>query len=171
MYGFILWLPSILKGGSKIGLVGVGWLSAGPYLAAVLLMLAVSFVSDRTRIRRGVIWPFMLIAAIAFYASYRLGTTHFWLSYALLVVSAGAMYAPYGPFFAWITELLPRNVAGGAIALVNSCGALGSFLGTYLVGYLNGLTGGNGASYLFMGASLLAATALTLAARRPAPTG
>ena len=62
-------------------------------------------------------------------------------------------------------------MACGAIALVNSCGALGSFLGTYLVGYLNGLTGGNGASYLFMGASLLAATALTLAARRPARTG
>lgn len=167
VYGFILWLPSILKGGSKIGLVGVGWLSAGPYVAAVLLMLAVSFVSDRTRIRRGVIWPFMLIAAIAFYASYRLGTAHFWLSYAALVVSAGAMYAPYGPFFAWITELIPRNVAGGAIALVNSCGALGSFLGTYLVGYLNGITGGNGASYLFMGGSLLAATVLTLAAPRP----
>ena len=167
VYGFILWLPSILKASSKIGLVGIGWLSAGPYLAAVLLMLAVSFVSDRTRIRGGVIWPFMLIAAIAFYASYRLGTAHFWLSYALLVISAGAMYAPYGPFFAWITEIMPRNVAGGAIALINSCGALGSFLGTYLVGTLNGLTGGNGASYLFMGASLLAATALTLAARRP----
>ena len=168
VYGFILWLPSMLKAGSKIGLVGIGWLSAGPYLAAVLLMLAVSVVSDRRRIRRGVIWPFLLIAAIAFYASYRLGTAHFWLSYALLVVSAAAMYAPYGPFFAWITELMPRNVAGGAIALTNSCGALGSFLGTYVVGYLNGLTGGNGASYIFMGASLMAATALTLLVRRPA---
>ncbi len=168
VYGFILWLPSMLKAGSKIGLVGIGWLSAGPYLAAVLLMLVVSVVSDRSGIRRGAVWPFMLIAAIAFYASYRIGPTHFWLSYALLVVSAAAMYAPYGPFFAWITELMPRNVAGGAIALVNSCGALGSFLGTYFVGYLNGVTGGNGASYLFMGASLLAATALTLAVRRPA---
>jgi MFS family permease len=77
------------------------------------------------------------------------------------------MYAPYGPFFAWITELLPRNVAGGAIALINSCGALGSFVGTYVVGYLNGATGGNGASYLFMAVSLLIATVLTLAVRRP----
>ena len=116
MYGFILWLPSMLKASSKIGLVGIGWLSSGPYLAAVLLMLIVSFFSDRWRIRRGVVWPFMLIAAIAFYASFRLGTAHFWVSYALLVLSAAAMYAPYGPFFAWISELLPRNVAGGAIA-------------------------------------------------------
>lgn len=34
------------------------------------------------------------------------------------------MYAPYGPFFAIIPEMLPRNVAGGAMALINSMGAL-----------------------------------------------
>ena len=130
-------------------------------------MLALSAVSDRTRIRRSAVWPCMLIAAIAFYGSYRLGTAHFWWSYALLVVSAAAMYAPYGPFFAWITELMPRNVAGGSIALINSCGALGSFLGTYFVGFLNGVTGGNGASFLFMAGSLLVATLLTLAVRQP----
>jgi MFS family permease len=167
VYGFILWLPSMLKGSSQLGLVDVGWLSAGPYLAAALVMLATSTLSDRLGIRKGVVWPFMLVGAVAFYGSYALGTAHFWLSYALLVISAAAMYAPYGPFFAWITELLPRNVAGGAMALVNSAGALGSFVGTYAVGFLNGATGGDGASYLFMAASLLIATGLTLAVRRP----
>ena len=49
-----------------------------------------------------------------------------------------AMYAPYGPFFAVITELLPSNVTAGAVALINSLGALGSFAGSYLVGYLKG---------------------------------
>jgi sugar phosphate permease len=167
VYGFILWLPSMLKSGSQIDLIGIGWLSSVPYLAAALLMLAVSHLSDRSRVRKGVIWPFMLLGAVTFYASYALGPSHFWISYGFLVVSAAAMYAPYGPFFAWITELLPRNVAGGAIALINSCGALGSFVGTYVVGYLNGATGGNGASYLFMAVSLLIATVLTLAVRRP----
>ena len=65
------------------------------------------------------------------------------------------MYAPYGPFFAILTEILPRNVVGGAIALINSFGAFGSFAGAYLVGYLNGSTGGFGASYIFMAGSLL----------------
>ncbi|MDQ7862543.1 hypothetical protein RCO48_20575 [Peribacillus frigoritolerans] len=51
-----------------------------------------------------------------------LGTSNFWLSYALLVIAGGAMYAPYGPFFAIIPEILPRNVAGGAMALINSMG-------------------------------------------------
>jgi MFS family permease len=72
------------------------------------------------------------------------------------------MYAPYGPFFAVMTEILPRNVAGGAIALVNSFGALGSFAGAYIVGYLNGITGDFGSSYLFMAVSLLLSSILTL---------
>ena len=74
------------------------------------------------------------------------------------------MYAPYGPFFAIITEILPRNVAGGAIALINSLGALGSFAGSYMVGYLNGTTGGFGASYIFMAGSLFLSAIITMIA-------
>jgi MFS family permease len=88
----------------------------------------------------------------------------------LLIIAGGAMYAPYGPFFAIITEVLPRNVSGGAIALINSLGALGSFVGAYVVGYLNGSTGGFGASYIFMAGSLLLSAVLTLLAVR-APGG
>jgi hypothetical protein len=55
------------------------------------------------------------------------------------------------------------HIDSNALSLL---GALGSFLGTYLVGYLNGAAGGNGASYLFMASSLVVATALTLAVRR-----
>jgi sugar phosphate permease len=170
IYGFILWLPTMLKTGSSVGIVAVGWLSAVPYLAASVLMLAASFVSDRTLVRRGVVWPFMLIGAVALYGSYRIGGGNYWLAYGLLVVAGAVMYAPYGPFFAWITELLPRNVAGGAIALVNSFGALGSFIGTYVVGFLHGATGNDDASFLFMAGSLAVATVLTLAVRQaPAP--
>ncbi|MEO6221147.1 MAG: MFS transporter, partial [Ginsengibacter sp.] len=89
---------------------------------------------------------------------------NFWLSFILLVVAGGAMYAPYGPFFAIITEILPSNVSGGAIALINSFGALGSFLGAYLVGYLNGSTGGFDASYIFMSVSLLLSAIITMIA-------
>ena len=74
------------------------------------------------------------------------------------------MYAPYGPFFAVITEMLPRNVAGGAIALINSLGALGSFAGAYIVGYLNGITGNFNASYILMSASLFLSALLTIVA-------
>ncbi|URV23342.1 MFS transporter [Burkholderia gladioli] len=170
VYGFVLWLPSIVKNGSSFGMVETGWLSALPYLAATIAMLVVSWASDKLDTRKAFVWPFLLVGAIAFAGSYALGSTHFWLSYAMLVIAGAAMYAPYGPFFAIVPELLPRNVAGGAMALINSMGALGSFVGSYVVGYLNGATGSPSASYAFMSVALVASVVLMLVVR-PHPDG
>ncbi len=167
VYGFVMWLPSMLNAAPDMDIIKTGWLSAVPYLLAIIGMLAASYFSDKTLNRKLFVWPFLLLGAVAFYGSYLLGTDHFWLSFALLVVAGGAMYAPYGPFFAIIPEVLPKNVAGGAMALINSFGALGSFVGSYIVGYLNGTTGGFGASYLFMAGSLLLSAVITLLALRP----
>jgi sugar phosphate permease len=165
VYGFVLWLPSILKNSSTIGMVETGWLSALPYLMAAIFMLIASWASDKLGARKAFVWPFLLIGALAFAGSYALGATHFWLSYALLVIAGAAMYAPYGPFFAIVPDLLPKNVAGGAMALINSMGALGSFVGSYVVGYLNGATGTPAASYAFMSVALVASVILTLAVK------
>jgi sugar phosphate permease len=162
VYGFVMWLPSIIKAAPNMDIVTTGWLSSVPYILAIILMLTASYFSDKMMNRSAFVWPFLLIGAIAFYASYAIGTQHFWISFVLLVIAGGAMYAPYGPFFAIIPEILPRNVAGGAMALINSMGALGSFVGAYIVGYLNGATGGFGASYIFMAGSLFLSAILTV---------
>ncbi|HBE9082590.1 MFS transporter [Serratia fonticola] len=162
VYGFVLWLPSILRSGMQMGMVEAGWLSSVPYLAATIAMIVVSWASDKMQNRKLFVWPLLLIGALAFFASYAIGPNHFWISYGLLVVAGAAMYAPYGPFFAIIPEMLPRNVAGGAMALINSMGALGSFFGSWFVGYLNGATGSPAASYMFMAIALLASVGLTL---------
>lgn len=164
VYGFVMWLPSIIHAAPHMGMVETGWLSSVPYLLAALAMLTASYFSDKTLKRKIFVWPFLLVGAVAFYSSYLVGTSNFWLSFVLLVIAGGAMYAPYGPFFAIITEILPRNVSGGAIALINSLGALGSFIGAYVVGYLNGTTHGFGASYIFMAGSLLLSAILTMVA-------
>jgi sugar phosphate permease len=166
VYGFVMWLPSIIKQAPDISIVTTGWLSSVPYVFAIAGMLICSYFSDKTLNRKIFIWPFLFVGAICFYASYLIGPNDFWLSFALLVIAGAAMYAPYGPFFAVITEVLPKNVAGGAIALINSFGALGSFAGAALVGYLVDLTGGFGASYIFMAASLLISSILTITAVR-----
>jgi sugar phosphate permease len=105
-----------------------------------------------------------LIGAFAFYGSYLAGASNFWLSFVLLIVAGAAMYVPYGPFIAMQIEVLPKNVAPGAIALINSFGALGSFVGSYITGYLSGITNGFGASYVFMAGSLLLSSVLAFVA-------
>ncbi len=164
VYGFVMWLPTIINASPNMDMVKTGWLSAVPYVLAIIGMLTASYYSDKTLNRKIFVWPFLLIGAVAFYASYLIGPNHFWLSFVLLIIAGGAMYAPYGPFFAIIPEILPSNVAGGAMALINSLGALGSFAGAYLVGYLNSSTGGFGASYIFMSGSLLLSAIITMIA-------
>ncbi len=163
-YGFIMWLPSIIKAAPGMSIVETGWLSSVPYIFAIIGMLTASWFSDKTLKRKIFVWPFLLVGALAFYGSYLTGPGNFWLSYTLLIIAGSAMYTPFGPFFAVITEILPRNVAGVSIALINSMGALGSFIGSYIVGFLNGATGGFSASYIFMSVALLLSALLTMAA-------
>lgn len=162
VYGFVMWLPSIIKSAPDMDIVTTGWLSSVPYILAILGMLAASYFSDKTLNRKLFIWPFLLIASLSFYGSYLLGTEHFWISFGLLVLAGGALYAPYGPFFAVIADILPKNVVGGALGLINSLGALGSFAGAYLVGYLNSSTGSFDASYIAMSVSVLLSAVITM---------
>jgi sugar phosphate permease len=164
VYGFVMWLPSIIKAAPDISIIKTGWLASIPYLFAIAGMFVASYFSDKTLNRKIFIWPFLLIGAVAFYGSYLLGTSNFWLSIVLLVIAGAAIYTPYGPFFAVITEILPQNVTAGAIALINSFGALGSFAGSFIVGYLKSATGGFGASYIFMAGSLFLSALLTMIA-------
>lgn len=168
VYGFVMWLPTILKMAPNMSIVKTGWLAAVPYLLAIVAMLISSHYSDKTLNRKIFVWPFLAIGAFAFYGSYLVGASNFWLSFTLLTIAGAMMYAPYGPFFAIMPEILPANVTAGAIALINSVGALGSFTGSYLVGCLNAKTGGFGASYILMAGALLAAALLTIIALKDA---
>lgn len=175
VYGFVLWLPSIIKDASRVGIVGTGWLSSLPFLLAAPAMLAASLASDRAGRRTPYIWPLLSLGGLALLGSYLAGPQHFGAAYLLLLVAAIGIYAPYGPYFALVPELLPRNVAGGATALINSLGALGGFVGSYLVGYLNRVTGAPAMSFVLMGCALLASGGLMLLypllSRRPMPPG
>ncbi|MFG2827469.1 MFS transporter [Streptomyces sp. NPDC048434] len=166
MYGFIFWLPAIIKEGSGDGIGATGLLSAVPYAFAAVAMLLNSRLSDRSGRRRIAVWPWLAAGALALLGSYAAGS-HFPLALALLVVAGLCMYAPYGPYFALVSELAPAGVSGAAVALVNSLGALGSFAGTYLVGWVRGTGLGNAGAFGFMAACTLVSAALMLTVREP----
>jgi nitrate/nitrite transporter NarK len=72
------------------------------------------------------------------------------------------MYAPYGSFFALISDIIPKNVLDEVLALVNSSGALGGFVGVWLVGVLQARTGRSAGGFLLMSGSLIVAAVLML---------
>lgn len=165
VYGFVLWLPTVIQKGAALGIGITGLLSGVPYLLAVILMLLVAHFSDRSFRRKRFIWPFLMMAGAALFGSYLTAAHNFWWAYGFLVLAGSMMYAPYGPFFAIMPEMLPKNVAGEVTALINSFGALGGFVGTWFVGLLEAYTGNSRAGFLLMSASLILSGVLILSLR------
>ncbi|HEV2484353.1 MAG TPA: MFS transporter [Terracidiphilus sp.] len=165
VYGLVLWIPEMIRSGSTRGIETVGLLSAAPFLLAVVLMLVVAHFSDRALNRKVFVWPFLLLSGVALYCSYMTAGSNFWLAYVSLIVAGGAMYAPYGPFFAIVPEILPKTVAGEVMALINTCGAFGGFIGTWVIGWLQALTGNSRAGFFTMSMSLLVSAGIILCLR------
>lgn len=169
VYGFVLWLPTIVRQGAGLSMSRTGFLAAVPYVAAIAMMFLVSHLSDRSQRRRALVWPFLLVAGVAMFGSFALAPRSFTLAFVCLIVSAACMYAPYGPFFAMIPERLPRSVSAECTALINSCGALGGFCGSYFVGLLQSLTGNSRAGFLLMSLALIASALMLLVLNDPPP--
>ena len=169
VYGLVLWIPAMIRSGSSRGIEQIGLLSAAPFLLAVVLMLVVATFSDRVQNRKLFVWPCLMLSGVALFCSFATAGHNFWLAYFFLIVAGGTMYAPYGPFFAIMPEMLPANVAGEVVALVNSCGALGGFAGTWLVGAMQALTGSARAGYFSMAVALMLSGAITLTLRTQGP--
>lgn len=169
VYGLVLWIPAMIRSGSARGIEAVGLLSAAPFLLGVVSMLTVAHLSDRSSNRKLFVWPFLMIAGAALFGSYSTAGSSFWLGYVALIVAGGAMYAPFGPFFAIVPEMLPNTVAGEVMALINTCGALGGFAGTWLVGVLQAVTGSARDGFLAMSIALMVAGLITLSLPAPAP--
>jgi sugar phosphate permease len=170
VYGFVLWLPVVISKASGLPIHITGLLVAAPYLFAAIGMVIVAHSSDRAKQRKPYIWPLLLLSGAALAGSCLMVQHSFVWAYVFMLIAGAGMYAPYGPFFAIVPEMLPRNVAGEVMALINSCGALGGFAGTYFVGLLQAWTGGPQAGFMLMSLSLVV-SGIILAGMKPLPQG
>lgn len=162
-YGFELWLPTIVKGMSGQSDAIVGWINAIPYLIAGIAMIFVGRHSDRTGERR---WP-VAVAAITSAVGFALSAyfTNPYLALAALALAFAGIKSTIAPLWALATAFLTGSAAAGGIALINSVGNLGGYVGPHLVGVIKDKTGSNLAALLFLGAALLCMGLLALTIR------
>ncbi|HKO18728.1 MAG TPA: MFS transporter, partial [Acidobacteriaceae bacterium] len=161
IYGFVLWLPTMLRTGGSLSMANTGLYSACPYAAAVVLMILVSRFSDKTLERKRFVWILLLISSFALFGSFAFAQKSFIAAFLFLIAGGAFMYAPYGPFFALIPDRAPQNVLAEVLAFINSCGALGGFFGSFFVGWLQSATGNAKAGYLLMSVCLALAAIIT----------
>lgn len=135
IYGYTLWLPSIVKELTQSGMGKVGMLATLPYVAAMFGMLMFSNLSDRSGKRRAFIAVPLAGLALSLALSVIL-REHIWLSFAALVGCGFFLQAAAGIFWTIPAKIFSAEAAGGARGLINALGNLGGFCGPYIVGVL-----------------------------------
>jgi MFS transporter, ACS family, tartrate transporter len=165
-YGLTLWVPQIVKGISGQSDLLVGFISAVPYVAATVAMLWVGASSDRSGER------FLHVAIPSFIGAAGFAASAYLLSPVpgMIALSIAAMgdLCTRGPFWALPSRFLSGGALAAGIALINTMGSLGGFVGPTMVGYVREKTGGFAGGLLFLAALLVAAGVGTLMLRRAA---
>lgn len=163
MYGVALWLPQMLRALTGANDITIGWLNAIPFCAAAIGMVAIGWHSDRRRERRWHVTGAMLLASAGCLLAAQ--ATHPALALFAFSLAAIGVWSVIGPFWALTTSFLSGAAAAAGIALMNSLGNVGGFVGPYLMGWLRQLTAGYGAG-LTATAAILALGALIAATTR-----
>jgi MFS family permease len=164
--GLGLWIPTLV---AKLGfktLATVGLVSAVPYLLAAICMYFVGSHADAQRERR---WHF---AVPAFFGALGLFAIPFAADSTVLTalaITVGAIGAVTASAMFWS---IPTAIFGGAsaaatLAVINSLGNLGGFVGPFIVGWLVDLTSSTNAGMTALSLVLVGGGLLALAAVRP----
>jgi MFS transporter, ACS family, tartrate transporter len=161
LYAMGFWMPQIVRGASGGSDFSTGLLSAIPYAAAAVGMVLIGRNSDRTGERR---WHIAL-SAIGGGAAFALtGFVHGIIpSIAALSLAMLGLASMLGPFWAFATSFLGGIGAAAGIALVNSVGNIGGFVGPNIIGYVQQTTNGFRGGLVVIGAVLAAGGLLVLA--------
>ncbi|HEY2454848.1 MAG TPA: MFS transporter [Scandinavium sp.] len=135
IYGYTLWLPTILKELTHTSMGQVGMLAILPYVGAIAGMLLFSSLSDRTGKRKLFVCLPLLGFSLCMFLSVTL-QAHIWLAYAALVGCGFFLQSAAGIFWTIPARLFSAEMAGGARGVINALGNLGGFCGPYAVGVL-----------------------------------
>ena len=160
-YTLNFWAPQLMKSAaSGYSNSVVGCLMMVPNLAGLAAMILVSRSSDRYMERR---YHVAIPAITAGVALVLLGTTRSpFFSVALLSLLAIGVYSSLGPFWALPSEFLTGFSAAAGIALINSVGNLGGFVGPYAIGAMSSRTGSLYRGLALAGIPMLVSATLVL---------
>jgi MFS transporter, ACS family, tartrate transporter len=169
-YGLTYWLPQIIKGvAADIGLdkaTGIpintltGYLVAVPFAFAIIAMIWWTQHSDATHERVWHVAGPLIVSGLSLIAATYLSSPT--LAAIALIVCAMSSYAALPTFWTLPTAFLTGSAAAGGIALINSIGNLGGFVGPYAIGWIKDATGATTLALVALAACYIMAGLVTL---------
>lgn len=154
-YSITFWLPSAVGKIPGLSDFGVGLLSAVPWICALIAMYSLARLTDRTGVRRPWVAVGLLLGALGTYLA-TMGSP--WFGLVAMCIAAVGFKCAASAFWPMSQHTLEVNTAAAAIALINSLGNLGGFVGPTVLGLFQQFTGStHGGLYLMASVSVLAA--------------
>ena len=163
--GLVIFVPQIIK---ELGVsnLATGFLAAIPYIVGTVSMIAWGYVSDRMGERRWNLFTGCLVGAVGLIAAGLLGGS-FWSLLAMCLATIG-FYGSKGPFWPLPSTFLTGTAAAAGMALINSVGNVGGFMGPFVVGWIKDSTGSfNNGLYALAGFMVLAAVVTVAGVQAP----
>lgn len=154
------WMPQIIKGfSSDLTHTQIGLIAMVPYIVATAAMIIWSRSSDRRNERKMHSAIPLAIAALGLVGAGMLPSAL--ASMAMICVALSGLYSFKSPFWALPTLFLDRATAAVSIAVINSIGNLGGFVGPSMIGVVKGSSQSAAAGLLFLSALLVIAFLMT----------
>lgn len=154
------WMPQIIKGfSSDLTHTQIGLIAMLPYIVATVAMVIWSRSSDRRNERKMHSAIPLAVAALGLVGAGMLSSPV--ASMAMICVALSGLYSFKSPFWALPTLFLDRATAAVSIAVINSIGNLGGFVGPSLIGVVKGNSQSAATGLLFLSALLLIAFLMT----------
>lgn len=171
-YGITLFLPILVKAlSSTISNQTVGFLVMIPYIFGFFSMYLIGHHSDRTGERRYHTVAGMLTGAFGLAGSVYLADISVAVSMIFYTIAVMGIYGSFGPFWSIPSSFLTATAAAGAIAMINSVGNIGGFLGPYAMGFIRDATGSFNGGIIFLVACMVAAAGLVMMVRQAGNPG
>ncbi len=139
LYGYSIWLPSIIKSFAHVNAASASFLSDIPYIVAAIALIFILRYSDRKGDRK------KLTAIIFFIAFIGLAISAFtisnaYISFVFFTISAIGIFTFLPVFWNIPQESLTKESSAASIGLINGLGNLGGAVGPIVVGGLETVT-------------------------------
>jgi len=166
LYGTGFWMPQIIRSlNPAFSNTEIGIAMIIPFVVALACMVSWSFRSDRTGERRWHLAVPPIIAGLALAAAGMISDPV--IIFILLIIATAGIYSSFGPFWTWPPVFFTGAAAAVAIALINSVGNVGGFIGPTLVGFLVRINDGLGSAFIALGAGLVLCGILAALLKQP----
>ena len=159
-WGFYFWMPTVLKELSGLSTSLLGGAIAIPMTAALVVQVIMGHTSTRTGDKVWHVAGALFVGAIGLSLSplaSNLGVALF-----LVCLSAIGIHAAMGIWWTIPTTFLSGPAAAASVALINSCGNIGGWVGPNMMAWVKTATGSFAMGYYIMGAFMMLSGLLVL---------